>query len=225
MEGPYTIVVVDDEEPALELIAWFIGQIDFLTLKGSFSNAESALAYLENDCVDILVSGLELARKIHGKTKVIFATAFENYAVEGFNLAAVDYLLKPFARERFEIAILKAIDLIQLDRFRNQSPDSIVVKVNYSNRTLILNEVSYVESINNTICIHLTDGESILFRESLRNFEERLPSLKFCRIHRSYIVPKDKITAYNAQRVLLNTKELPVSPTYKNEFLAWMMAS
>lgn len=231
MRNNFSIVIVEDEAPARALLGMFVQKTPQIELINSFSSANQADDFLSKNDVDILVldiemmgmTGLELAAKLNNKTKLIFATAFEKYALKGFELSAVDYLLKPYAFDRFELAIKKAIDLIQLDEIRTFQSESIVVKVNYTNRTIMLNEIHYLESINNTICIHLMDGEKIKFRESLKHFENVLPQSQFLRIHRSYIISRNKILACNGHRIVLKGIELPISQPFRLLFEEWYM--
>lgn len=224
------VILIDDEEPALDLLAFYAQKNPSLELKQRFSNGISALKWLANNHVDLVISdiempglnGLELAKTLPSDTKIIFSTAYDNYAVQGFNLAAVDYLLKPYPAERFNQAISRAVDQIQLDHFKDQIEESIIVKVNYTNRTVYLSEILFIESVNNNLHLHLINDEKLVFRASLKTISEQLPEQKFFRIHRSYIVPRQRITAFNNNRVIVGNKEFPISAPFKNEFLKWM---
>lgn len=224
------VILIDDEEPALDLLAFYAQKNPSLELKQRFSNGVSAQKWLTENSVDLVISdiempglnGLELAKTLPSDTKIIFSTAYDNYAVQGFNLAAVDYLLKPYPAERFNQAISRAVDQIQLDHFKDQIEESIIIKVNYTNRTVYLSEILFIESVNNNLHLHLNNGDSLVFRASLKSICEQLPNERFFRIHRSFIVPKEKITAYNAHQVIIRNKELPISTPYKSDFLVWM---
>lgn len=225
----YKLVAIDDEEPSVRLIEWFADKMDNIEFIKGFTSPEKALQFLHTQPVDILIldiempglSGLDFAKMKQDKSKIIFSTAFPDYAVEGFNLSATDYLLKPYRFERFKEAIEKATYLLDFENNKNSEPepDLFYVKVNYTTRPVTFNQVEYIESINNNISIHLVSGKTLVFRDTLKNLYERLPSSHFVRIHRSYIVPIKKIHAFNKQKVNLDKIELPVGEKYKNELV------
>lgn len=230
MEMKIRVIAIDDEVPALDLLCMFIQRNSSLELVGQFSSVAPAMKFLENTPVDLVISdiempeidGLTLAKNLPGQTKIIFSTAYDNYAIQGFHLSAVDYLLKPYSIDRFQRAIEKAKDTIRMEQLKEQLAETIVVKVNYANRTIRLNDILYIESMNNNLQIHLKDKSILSFRESLKHIQGLLPNNQFFRIHRSFIVPRHRITAFNGQRVLIHECELPISAPYKNDFLNWM---
>lgn len=223
----YKLVAIDDEQPALDLIGFFTDKLENIEPVKLFSDAEEGLEFLKQNLVDIVlldinmpgINGLKLKQMIDPSIKVIFATAHMNYAFAGFELSAVDYLLKPYSFDRYRIAIEKAINLIVLESGGEKEVNEITIKINYKNRSIVTDRIKYVESLNNNIIIHLYDGEMLSFRASLSTFISSLPSDKFLRIHRSYIIPIERVTAYNKQSVVIDDVELPLSEKYKDDFL------
>jgi|SRR6218665_936530 len=232
MERTYSIVVVDDEKLATRLIAKFCNDDQRLELIAQFNDSLEALQFLQKNEVDILIldiempelNGLELTKRLDAKTKIIFSTAYENFALDGFNLSAIDYLLKPYSPQRFTTAIDKAIYLLQLEN-KNTSDISekqthIVVKTNYMKQKVELNQIVFIESFDDYITFHFEEKESITIRKTLKTVLEELPKNDFLRIHRSYVIALDKVSGYQKNKVFMGNKELPVSSAYKNEFLS-----
>jgi DNA-binding LytR/AlgR family response regulator len=227
----FTLIVVDDHP----LIVRFVKQlctyhnnIEFLR---GFNNPLEAKAFLDHNKVDIVVldiempnmTGLELASFIKPPTYFIFSTSHENFALDGFKLSAVDYLLKPYSYDRFEVAIDRAIRMISLEEGLLEGAEPVlVVKSNYNNAKLVLKEIQYIESIDDYVFIYRDNAQPVKVRKSLKAMLDELPRDKFVRIHRSYIVPYARITGYQKSRVCIGDKELPLSASYKNEFLASM---
>lgn len=230
MNATYSIIVVDDEKPTLEIVEWYIKQSPNLKLEGTFVSPEKALEYLSKKVIDIVIldiemigmNGLDLARNLKGKSKIIFSTAFSNHAIEGYNLSAVDYLLKPYSSSRFNQAIEKAISQIEYERIKLKEQDTIVVTINYQKQVVPLLSIDLIESSNNNIQFHLSDGSILDFRDSLSNIQQRLPQNDFFKIHRSFIVPKSKISSFTSQYVVIGTKKIPISKSFKNDFIQWI---
>lgn len=223
-------IVIDDEVPALDLIAFYISKIDQIQLTEKFNSAEKALLFLKQNKIDLIfldiemtnMSGLDFAKKIDSSTKIIFSTAFDNYAIDGFNLSAVDYILKPYSFERFQMAVDKAIKLISLEKNQFISHKPLSIKVNYKTIQIHLEDVIYIECVNNNITIHLISSETLTFREPLKLFIEKLPKDIFIRIHRSFVVSKINIEKYSNSNVTIKGLDLPISSLYKESFLAWI---
>lgn len=225
-------IIVDDEPMAREILASFIAKTTQLELLKSCSNAMEAFEIINNQQVDLIfldinmpeVTGLSLANSISKKTKIIFTTAYREYAVDGFNLNAVDYLLKPIAFERFLQAIQKLFEITNTKihpKATNQEvlsntfifvrADRKMIKVNFK-------DIIYIESLSDYIKIY-TLQETITTRETIKNIEAKLPFNSFVRIHRSYIVSLQKITSYTNEYIELNKKALPISRSYKESTL------
>jgi len=225
----FTLIVVDDHP----LIVRFVKQlctyhknIEFLR---GFNNPLDAKEFLNKNKVDIVIldiempnmTGLELASFIKPPTYFIFSTSHENFALEGFNLSALDYLLKPYTFNRFEIAVDRAIRMISLEEGLLEGAEPmLVVKSNYNNTKLVLKEIQYLESIDDYVFIYRDNASPVKVRKSLKAMFDELPRDKFVRIHRSYIVPFSRITEYQKSKVCIGEKELPLSASYKDEFLA-----
>ena len=225
-------IIVDDEPMARDILTSFVARVSQIELVKSCSNAMEAFDVINNQEVDLVfldinmpeVSGLSLAASITKKTKIIFTTAYREYAVDGFNLHAVDYLLKPIAFERFLQAIQK---LFEITNTKNEpktvSETNIVTNFIFvrADRKMIkinFNDIIYIESLSDYIKIH-TPKETITTRETIKNIETKLPSASFLRIHRSYIVSISKITSYTNEFIELHKKALPISRSYKESIL------
>lgn len=227
MTKKYRVIAIDDESPSIRLIEKFCSENPNLSFLEGFSSAQKALDFLSENTVDIVfldiempgMNGLEFARKCPKNLKIIFSTAFEQFALEGFNLEALDYILKPFSPERFNQAIEKAIRMIDLESFQKPE-EEIVVKANYSNKRVKLNAILYIESLDDNITINLIGSENITCRNTLKNMTQELPDSHFIRIHRSFVIALDKISSYQRNKVVVGEKELPIGSQYKDAFLS-----
>lgn len=224
-------IIVDDEPLALDLLETYVRRTPFLRLAARCDNAVEALAALDKEPVDLAfldiqmpeLNGLELSRLITHRTKIVFTTAFEQYALEGFRVDAVDYLLKPFNYAEFLRAATKAQHLVELER--NQSadachPDSIFVKSDYKLVQIELRHILYIEGLKDYVRIQTdTPQGGILTLMNMKNIEERLPADTFLRIHRSYIVNINQIKTIERNRIVFGKVYIPVSDSYKDRFV------
>ena len=225
-------IAVDDEPLALQLIASYVKKIPALQLLQTFEDAVSASEYLRSTAVDILfidinmpdITGIELVRSLTTKPLIIFTTAHKKFAYEGFELEAVDYLLKPIDFPRFSKAVQKAIDFHEYKNApKNIQQESIFVRSEYKMIRVDVDNIEYIEGLEDYIKIHITDSRPILTLSTLKAFVEKLPADKFVRIHRSYIVPYAKIkTVVNKKIKLSSNTELPISDTYAPIIDEWM---
>lgn len=168
------------------------------------------------------MNGLELASKIQAPTKLIFSTAFERFALQGFELSAVDYLLKPYSHARFGIAVDKAIKLIRLEEKEPQTEQvNLKFKHDYGQVIIPARTIRYIESINNDLVIYRIEEVPFKVRKPLKTLMDELPSEEFIRIHRSYVVAFRHIVSYKKTSVCIGDKVLPVSPSYRDHF--WKM--
>ncbi len=234
--APVLCIAVDDEPLALGLVCSFIEQTPFLQLAGRYSSAVAALRALhEQPEVKLLfldikmpdLSGLELARVLQGGSqRVIFTTAFNQYALEGFRVDALDYLLKPFNYEEFLRAALKARAFFEprpaaVVPAAAPAPapppeDHIYLKVEYQLVRVMLNDILYVEGLKDYVKVHLASAtRPLLSLTSLRSMEEKLPAGKFMRIHRSYIVGLDHVAAVGRGTLQVRAETLPISDGYR----------
>lgn len=219
-------VAIDDEPLALDIIEKFCQRIGNIELK-RFSDPRLGLEAIQRDCPDIVfldiemdaVSGLVIASQLPEETCFIFTTAYLRYALEGFDLDAVDYLHKPFAFSRFQTAFSKALRRIGRQSIKSAS-QCIVVKQDYSNISIPIDDILYVEAVEGYSKIFRTSGECVMSRILLKNVFAMLPSESFMRIHRSFIVSISKIKCFNKQEVVLVDGEtLPIGKQYSSTIL------
>jgi DNA-binding LytR/AlgR family response regulator len=225
-------VIVDDEPVARSILETFVAKIPNLNLVKSCKNAMEAFEIANSQNIDLFfldinmpdISGLSLAKTINKKSKIIFTTAYREYAVDGFDLQAVDYLLKPIAFDRFLQAVNKFFET-QSVISKQVNVEEKSVKNNYifvrSERKMvkiIFDEILYVESLSDYLKIHTKDTV-LVTRETISNLEMKLPSQQFFRIHRSYIVNLNKTDSYTNEFVEIEKKAIPISRTYKENVL------
>jgi two-component system LytT family response regulator len=225
-------IAIDDEPLALKLISGYVSRFPSLQLIQTFDDAISGAEFLKTKPVDLLfidinmpdITGIDLVRSLTVKPIVIFTTAHKNFAYEGFELEALDYILKPIDFKRFEKAVEKAIDYY---RYKNQpateqAEESLYVYSEYRMVKIELSAIEYIESMEDYIKIHLTNAKTVLTLMPLKKVLEKLPADKFQRIHRSYIVPVNKIRSIQNRKVKLTDIELPVSESYLDIVRNWM---
>jgi len=225
-------IVVDDEPVAREILETHLAKIEKVKVVASCKNAIEAFHVVNNQKVDLIfldinmpeISGLSFAKSINKNCKVIFTTAYREYAVDGFDLQAVDYLLKPISFERLLQALHKYLN--ENFSFTNREPVEIEAeKSDYffvrSDRKMIkiaFSEILYIESLSDYIKIYLTD-KTVVTRETIANIEARLPQNDFLRVHRSFVVAVGAIDSFTSEYVEIGKKQIPVSRSYKNEVL------
>lgn len=225
-------VIVDDEPVARKILESFVTKIPNLNLVQSCKNAMEAFDVANKNNIDLFfldinmpdVSGLSLAKTINKKSKIIFTTAYREYAVDGFDLQAVDYLLKPIAFDRFLQAINKFIETkveVNLPTKKEESvekPNYIFVRSERKMVKVVFDEILYVESLSDYIKIY-TNEHVLVTRETISNIEMKLPSQQFLRVHRSFIVNLNKTDSYTNEFVEIEKKAIPISRTYKENVL------
>lgn len=227
-------LIVDDEPLALDLLEAYVKRTPFLNLKGKCSNALEVLQVLKEQEVDLIfldiqmpeLSGLELSRLIDNRIKIIFTTAFEQYALEGFKVDALDYLLKPISYPEFIKATNKALQWFEMSRNTSSKTvvegDDIFVKSDYKLVKLQLHKIQYIEGLKDYVKIYVDDRpQPVVALLSMKMFEEMLPST-FIRVHRSFIVNLDKITVIERNRIVFGKTYIPVSDSYKDKFLEFI---
>ena len=224
-------IAIDDEPLALDIIKKYIAEFPDLKLLHTFEDAISAAEYLKLNKVDLLfididmpdITGIDLVRALDEKPMVIFTTAHKGFAFEGFELEALDYLLKPIDLKRFSAAINKALDFAKYKSSGQGELDgSLYVHSEYRMIKIELKEIEYIESMQDYIKIYLSNTEKpILTLMSLKGVLEKLPSSDFVRVHRSYIVATKKIRSIHNHRVKLKNIELPVGNNYADFISAW----
>lgn len=224
-----TAIALDDERPALEVLDTFCSQVDFIDLKKTFSKTGEANLYLEENPVDLVfldinmpaVSGINFYKTMPHPAMVIFTTAYNEYAVESYELDAVDYLLKPFTFDRFLKAVTKAQDLQKL---HNQSTDNqqkfIYFRVDYSLVKVAIVDIIFIEGLDNYLKIHLTGQKPVVVRLTMKAILEKLPEKGFLRVHRSYIVSVDKIILVRNKIIRIADEEIPLGSSFEDGFNA-----
>ncbi len=218
-------IAIDDEPLALQLIAEYASRIPFLTLEKTFTNPDEGKAWMQQKETDLLfldiqmpdINGLQFYKSLAKKPLVIFTTAYSEYAVDGFNVDAVDYLLKPFEYDRFLKAVFKAREYLEFLSGQELQMASIFVKVDYQLMKINLKEVDLIEGLDDYIRIHIKP-KPVLTLMTLKSLQERLPSNEFIRIHRSYIVPASKIESFGKSKVKVAGKEIPVGSSYSEVY-------
>lgn len=234
-------IAIDDEPLALRQIKSYIERLPQLQLCALCSSAYQAQEVLNSESIDLIfadinmpdMSGIDFVRGLQSPPMVIFTTAYSEYAIEGFRLDAVDYLLKPFSFADFERAVKKAISLFDLKQLRDsqqvtaettpaaetESGEYISIKADYKVSLVRYSDIIYIESVGEYVRLHLTNASPITTLFRLKNMETALPSDRFMRVHRSYIVNLEHITGYARGRVYLDNEEyVPISGNYRDTF-------
>ncbi len=225
------VVAIDDEPLALQLVRSYIEKTPFLKLAGAFDNPVEAIGFIEDSEVDLVlldiqmpdITGTELARVISQGPKIIFTTAYEKYALEGFRLDAVDYLLKPFSYSEFLKAVQKVQKLIELERKELPSlevkNDFLFIKSDYKLRRINFSEIHYIEGLKDYVKIFLiNEKKPVLSLITLKSIEAKLPSDRFMRVHRSFIVNLETVKVIERNRIVFGEVRIPVTDQYKEGF-------
>jgi two-component system, LytTR family, response regulator len=231
-------LLIDDEPPALKVLASYIGNIDGLEIVAQCKNAIEALDVLRQKTVDVIfldikmpkMLGTEFLKNLSHPPKVIFVTAYRDYAVDGYELDAVDYLVKPVSFERFFKAITKLNRLIgqiaptATMNAKDNSEGFIYLKVGRDMKKVFLHDIVYVEGWKDYVKVFLANNKVLLVRQSITATENLLSDHMFLRVHRSFMVSLDKVTGYNGVSVQLETKEIPIGRLYKQIVLERLQA-
>ncbi|WP_333599235.1 LytR/AlgR family response regulator transcription factor [Flavobacterium sp.] len=219
-------IAIDDEPLALQVIAHFCEQIDFVSLEKTFTKQSEALKHLKKFPVDLLFldiqmpnkNGIDFFKLLENDVMVIFTTAHSEYAVEGFNVNATDYLLKPFSFERFEVAVQKARNEYQ---FKNNTSvqTHLMIRADYKLNRIEFEDILLIEGLDDYIQIHLKNKTKIVARLSMKNILGKLPETKFLRVHRSFIIPINKVKTIQNKVIQVAEFSVPIGETYKEEIL------
>lgn len=217
-------IAIDDELPALKIVEKFCKDSGKIELRQVFNKPNEAIEYLKSNSVDLLIldinmpsiTGLDLYRGLTNPPAVIFTTAYAEYAIEGFHLNAIDYLLKPFTYERFITAIEKAIILL-----KSKSPVSenshLSIRADYALHKIPFDSIIYFEGYDDYVKIHIADQKTIVARVTMKSIMEKLDEKKFIRVHRSYIVAMDKIQSIKNKKIIVAGNEIPISNSYEEQ--------
>lgn len=223
----YKCIIIDDEPLARELITSHLLNFENFELIDSFENALKAYTFLETNTVDLifldiempLLKGNDFLKKLKNPPKVIFTTAYREYAIEGYELNVIDYLLKPITFDRFFVSIEKFKQVQPLKKeIKADSANHIFVTSGSKNIKIVFDEIVFIESLKDYITIHLENGKSHHIKQNISVFEKQLAA-NFIRIHRSYIIHARKLTAYSKNEVEINGVEIPIGNSYKENWL------
>lgn len=229
-------IAVDDEPPALMQMEDFISKIPFLNLLKTFDNGIKTIEYLKENQVDLMfldiemegLTGIQLLSILNPKPKVIFTTAYDQYAIKAFDLDVVDYLLKPISFERFLKAVEKVYDMVNVQQKTPATAQSqgimvsddkkyFFVKTEYKMQRVDFNDILYVEGLKEYLYIKTATGR-IITLQNFKKMEEALPASNFIRVHKSYMVAIDKIESIERLRIKIGDKHIPIGETYKKYF-------
>ena len=220
-------IAIDDELPALQVIETYCRQLPYVNLIKTFHKTGEALRWLEHHPVDLLIldiqmpsrNGIDLFRSVQQDCMAIFTTAYPEYAVEGFQVQAVDYLLKPFSPERFRQATERAFQFFQMKR---QSPnaglDFIFIRVDYNLMKIVLNEIIFIEGLDDYLKIHRDGQPPLVVRMTMKAMLEKLPESHFLRVHRSYIVPLKRVEKVRNRMIQIAGEEIPIGNSFADAF-------
>jgi two-component system, LytTR family, response regulator LytT len=228
-------IAIDDEPLAIVLLTDYITKTPFLELSGTFDNPVDALEFLHHEQIDLILvdiqmpdlTGIEFTRMLEKGPKIIFTTAYAQYALEGFKLSATDYLLKPFSYEEFLKAAQKAYKIAELENNAATTVEAnnqfLFLKSEYKIRRINFNDILYIEGLKDYIKVFTrTDTKPIMSLNSLKALEQKLPEEKFLRVHRSFIVNLEQIDTIERSRIVFGKEYIPVSDQYKDKFQAYL---
>lgn len=224
-------VIIDDEPLAIELLKLYVAKTPFLELVGTFGNALEAMEVIDTKNIDLLyldinmphINGIEFSKTLPSSLRIIFTTAYDQYAVESFRLNALDYLLKPINYTEFLQASNKALEWFKLFESHDNQPESIFIKSGYSVKRVELNDILYIENQKDYVKFHLESaGEPVSSLMSLQALEEKLSPKQFMRVHRSFIVNLDRIKTIERNRIVFGKTYIPVSESYKDKFIEYL---
>ena len=236
-----TCAIIDDEPLAVSLLESYVNKTPFLKLAGTYNSAVDALADLEKETVELLfldiqmpeLNGLEFSRIVSNDTRIIFTTAFGQYALDSYKVNALDYLLKPISYPDFLQSAQKALQWYELLRKpevaitetteKKQEPESIFIKSEYKLIQIELCKILYIEGLKDYVKIYIEDQpRPILSLMSMKSMEELLPDSRFVRVHRSFIVQPEKIKVIERNRIVFGKEYIPISDSYKDSFNAFL---
>jgi two-component system LytT family response regulator len=225
MNKPITCIITDDEPYARKGLQAYVEKTGFLNLKGQCEDATELGAMLKEQPVDLLfldiqmphITGVEFLRSLKNPPKVIFTTAFKEYAIEGFELDVLDYMLKPISRERFNKAAQKAKDYFDL-KGTTIPPNYLFVKADGRLEKIVFDEVLFIEGMENYVIIHSTN-KKVIIHSTLKSLMEKLPGKAFMQTHKSYIVAVNKISAVEGNMLHIGPQQVPISRQLREQVL------
>lgn len=241
MNQTLTCIIVDDEEPAQDILRYFVEQVAFLDLKAVFRNAIEAIEYIANHDIDIVfsdvkmprISGIDMIKSFNKQPNIIITSAFQEYAIDGFNLDVIDFLVKPFSFDRFLKAVnkVKSLRLIphhlieNQDKIINSSTDSFYVKENGKLRRVDFDNIIYIEALGDYVKIFTLIDKPIITLITMKKIQSLLPQNLFCRIHKSFIVKISAVKSIEGNIVELeNEKKLQIGLQYRDNVFNYIKA-
>ena len=223
-------IVIDDEQLARNLVESYVSKTPFLELVGCYKSGIEALAPIKEHDVDLIITdiqmpellGTDLIKSLSKKPLVVFTTAYQDYAIEGFELEAVDYLLKPFSFDRFLKSMQKAKELFDLRNSKTNKPhfkaEYLTVKADHKLYKILYTDIKYIEGMREYVSFHISTGR-ITALMSLKSLEEKLPSEQFIRCHKSFIVNKNIVSALESGNLIIGEKSIPIGQSYKDRVI------
>ncbi|WP_177764612.1 LytR/AlgR family response regulator transcription factor [Flavobacterium sp. I3-2] len=219
-------IAIDDEPLALKILAHHCDKIEEISLEKTFTNQSEAIDFINNNKVDLLFldiempqqNGIDFYKALDKKIMVIFTTAYDQYALEGFNVSAIDYVMKPISFDRFKEAIDKVIKIKKLINNKDEQP-FIMIRADYKLNKIYLKDIQYIEGLDDYIQIHIDNQSKIVARMSMKAILELLPSKEFIRVHRSFIIPIKRIKNIQNKQIETDSVTIPIGETYKTETL------
>lgn len=218
------LIALDDELPALQIIEHYCSEMEDVCLKKAFSNPHEALHYIRNFPVDVIlldinmptITGLDFYNRVKDDVLVIFTTAYHEFAINAFDLGAIDYLLKPFSQDRFRQAIKKAAKYLNQ---QTQESGTLTLRIDYKLVQLQLKEILVIQGYDDYVKIYSSNARVIVVRSTLKSILDKLPAADFIRVHRSYIVCAVKVNAVRNKVLYIEDKEIPLGKAYESEFM------
>lgn len=219
-------IIVDDEPASREILEKYIADCSFLNLAGICKNAFEANDFINNQDINLIfldinmprLSGMKFYKLLSNPPFVIFTTAYPEFAVEGFEVNAVDYLLKPFPFERFLKAVNKAVEIINTKKHENNTTDFILMKSDKKIHRVIINDITHLEAIGDYVKVHF-GYKYILVHDTFQNLLNQLAENQFIRVHKSYAISINKFEVIEGNMIKINDKSIPIGQTYRNEFM------
>ncbi|RRJ92678.1 DNA-binding response regulator [Paenimyroides tangerinum] len=219
-------IAIDDEPLALKILAHHCDKIEEINLEKTFTNLSEAKTYINDNEIDLIFldiempqqNGIDFYKSLNKKVMVIFTTAYDQYALEGFNVSAIDYIMKPISFDRFKEAVEKVIKVKKL--ISNKNEDSfIMIRADYKLNKIYLKDIQYIEGLDDYIQIYIDNQPKIVARMSMKAILETLPAKDFIRIHRSFIIPIKRIKNIQNKQIEIDSILIPIGETYKSETL------
>lgn len=220
-------IALDDEPLALEVLQCFCKQLPSIKIVAVFSNTDTAMRYLKKHPVDVLfldinmpaISGIDFAKNLPNHVLLVFTTAYSEYAFEGFNLSAIDFLVKPYSFTRFEKAVYKIIQQLELQN-KVVAQNFLTIRADYSLIKVLFEDILYIEAMGDYVKIFVMNKKTVIPKITLKSILSKLPQNDFIRVHRSYIISLTKVNSIKNRLIFIKDKEIPIGASYEENFLS-----